>query len=154
VTTVGIVTGAGRGMGAACATHLVGDVDVLILADRDASAILAAADSLSAGQTGTQIIPFELDVVHKGGLARLAREVADAGTLRAVVHAAGVSPTMAQWRDIIGIDLIGSARLLEALRPAVTTGTAIVCFASMAPFLLPDSVDSAIDAALDEPLES
>ena len=42
MTAVGIVTGAGRGIGAACAARLVNDVDVLILADRDAPAIEAA----------------------------------------------------------------------------------------------------------------
>lgn len=35
MTTVGIVTGAGRGMGLACAQRLVGAVDVLLLVDRD-----------------------------------------------------------------------------------------------------------------------
>jgi hypothetical protein len=76
----------------------------------------------------------------------------DFGSLRAVVHAAGVSPSMAQWRDIIAVDLVGSARLLAALRPVMIDGTAIVFFASMAPLLVPGGVDPAIDAALDEPM--
>lgn len=59
---------------------------------------------------------------------------------------------MAQWRDIIDVDLVGSARLLAALRPVVCAQSAIVCFASIAPLLLPDAVDPAIDTALDEPL--
>jgi NAD(P)-dependent dehydrogenase (short-subunit alcohol dehydrogenase family) len=39
MTAVGIVTGAGRGIGAACAARLVNDVDVLILADRDVARV-------------------------------------------------------------------------------------------------------------------
>jgi NAD(P)-dependent dehydrogenase (short-subunit alcohol dehydrogenase family) len=35
MTSVGIVTGAGRGMGAACAARLVDMVDVTLVVDRD-----------------------------------------------------------------------------------------------------------------------
>ena len=43
MTSVGIVTGASSGMGATCAARLVGDVNVLILADRNADAVGGAA---------------------------------------------------------------------------------------------------------------
>jgi len=142
----------GARIGAACAARLVNDVDVLILADRDAPAIEVAAESLSAGQSGTNVVPFALDVTDEDGLGQLASRVADFGIMRALVHAAGISPTMADWRDIVYVDLLGSARLLEALRPAVTTGTAVVCIASMAPLLLPAHAGPAIDAALDDPM--
>jgi NAD(P)-dependent dehydrogenase (short-subunit alcohol dehydrogenase family) len=150
--TVGIVTGAARGMGAACANSLVGVIDVLVLSDIDAYAVAGVAERLSADQGHTKVIPFELDVTDEHGLARLLEKVAGFGSLRAVVHAAGVSPTMAVWHDIIAVDLVGSARLLVALRPMTVDGTAIVFFASMAPFLMAGEVDPAIDAALDDPL--
>lgn len=94
-----------------------------------------------------------IDVTDVDDLARLADQIVDTGTSRAMMHAAGVSPTMAQWCDIIDVDLVGSARLLAALRPVVCAQSAIVCFASIAPLLLPDGVDPAIDTALDEPLD-
>jgi hypothetical protein len=40
---------------------------VLILADRDAPAIEVAAESLSAGQSGTNVVPFALDVTDEDG---------------------------------------------------------------------------------------
>ena len=40
-----------------------------------------------------------------------------AGSLRAVAHVAGISPTMADWKRIFTVDLIGTARLAAALRP-------------------------------------
>lgn len=51
MTSVGVVTGAGSGMGAACATRLVGDVDVLILADRNADAVATVTTNVSTGWT-------------------------------------------------------------------------------------------------------
>jgi NAD(P)-dependent dehydrogenase (short-subunit alcohol dehydrogenase family) len=151
MTTVGIATGAGRGMGLSCAQRLVDTVDALLLVDLDEASASAAADELS-GAGRAKVEPFVLDVTDREGLDRLADRVAQLGTLRAVAHAAGISPTMADWRRIFTVDLVGTALLAEALRPLQTAGTATVCFASMAPMLgIPESRTDA-DAALDDPL--
>ena len=152
-TTVGIATGAGRGMGLECARRLVGMVDTLLLVDLDETSVAAAADGLSASGQATGVEPVVLDVTDADGLARLAARVAEIGPLRAVAHAAGISPTMADWRRIFTVDLVGTARLAEALRPLATAGTAMVCFASMAPVLGIAQPDAAADAALDAPLD-
>jgi NAD(P)-dependent dehydrogenase (short-subunit alcohol dehydrogenase family) len=159
MTTVGIATGAGRGMGLACAQRLVGMVDTLLLVDLDETTVAAAAEDLSASASAsassraTTVEPVALDVTDGDGLARLAARVAELGTLRAVAHAAGISPTMADWRRIFTVDLIGTALLAEALRPLATAGTATVCFASMAPVLGITESHAAADAALDAPLD-
>lgn len=152
MTTVGIATGAGRGMGLACARRLVDMVDALLLIDLDEAAVAATADDLSASGQATRVEPVALDVTDGDGLAQLAARVADLGTLRAVAHAAGISPTMADWRRIFTVDLVGTAMLAEALRPLLVSETAMVCFASMAPVLGIDQPDAAGDAALDAPL--
>lgn len=96
MTTVGIVTGAARGMGAACAARLVSTVDVLLLVDRDEGALAEAARELSAADGGpTAVEPVVVDVTDGDALERLAARVAERGTLRAVAHAAGISPSMA-----------------------------------------------------------
>jgi NAD(P)-dependent dehydrogenase (short-subunit alcohol dehydrogenase family) len=153
MTTVGIATGAGRGMGLASAQRLSAMVDALLLVDLDEATLRAAADGLSSSRGGARIEPFVLDVTDRDGLGRLAARVADLGTLRAVGHAAGISPTMADWRRIFSVDLVGTALLAEALRPLATAGTAMVCFASMAPLLGIGDPDLAADAALDAPLD-
>jgi NAD(P)-dependent dehydrogenase (short-subunit alcohol dehydrogenase family) len=153
VTTVGIVTGAGRGMGLACARRLTGRVDTLLLVDRDEATVTAAAKELSAADDRADVEPFVLDVTDVDGLARLAARVGELGTLRAVAHAAGISPTMADWRRIFDVDLVGTARLAETLRPLATEGTALVCFASMAPLLGNMEADRAVAAILDDPLQ-
>jgi NAD(P)-dependent dehydrogenase (short-subunit alcohol dehydrogenase family) len=149
---VGIATGAGRGLGLACAQRLAGMVDHLLLVDLDETRASAAAADL-ARPDGAAVEPFVLDVTHPAGLARLADRVADLGTLRAVAHAAGISPTMADWRRVLTVDLVGTARLAEALRPLATTGTATVCFASMAPLMARGEPPAGADEALDDPLD-
>jgi NAD(P)-dependent dehydrogenase (short-subunit alcohol dehydrogenase family) len=60
---------------------------------------------------------------------------------------------MADWRRIFTVDLVGTAMLAEVLRPLATTGTAMVCFASMAPLLGNMAADPALAAILDDPLD-
>ncbi len=153
MTTVGIATGAGRGMGLACARRLTGMVDTLLLVDRDEAAVTTVAKDLADSGRGAVVEPFVLDITDRDGLARLAAHVAELGTLRAVAHAAGISPTMAGWRRILTVDLVGTALLAEALRPLATAGTAMVCFASMAPLLENMQPDPAVAAILDDPLD-
>ncbi|WP_026240496.1 SDR family oxidoreductase [Parafrankia discariae] len=147
---VGIVTGAGRGMGLACAHRLVDLVDVLLLVDRDPSVAEVVGELAKAGSATVE--PFVLDVTEVEGLERLAARVAELGTLRAVAHAAGISPSMADWRRIFTVDLVATAQLARVLRPLTTAGTASVYFASMAPILSIGEPHPTADAALDEPL--
>ncbi|MEU6642845.1 SDR family oxidoreductase [Saccharomonospora sp. NPDC046836] len=151
MTTVGIATGAGRGMGLACAERVADIVDTVLLVDRDEETVTTAAKNLSAA--GAAAEPFVLDVTDAEGLARLAERTAELGTLRAVAHAAGISPTMADWRRIFTVDLVGTALLAQALRPLATTGTAMVFFASMAPLLSPGEPDPEVLSVLDDPLD-
>lgn len=95
---------------------------------------------------------FAVDVTDRAGLARLADRVAERGALRAVAHAAGISPTMADWRRIFEVDLVGTVLLAEALRPLATVGTAHVYFASMSPMIARIDPAPDIAAILDDPL--
>jgi NAD(P)-dependent dehydrogenase (short-subunit alcohol dehydrogenase family) len=140
-------------MGLACAQRLTDQVDRLLLVDRDEVTVTAAAKDLSATGRGAVVEPFVLDITDAEGLAGLAARVGELGTLRAVAHAAGISPTMADWRRVFTVDLVGTALLARTLRPLATEGTALVCFASMAPLLGGTDPDPAVDAVLDDPLD-
>ncbi len=150
--TVGIVTGAGRGMGLACGQQLARTVDVVVLVDRDDELLTQAAEVVAGvGEAGVE--PFLVDVSDDDGLSSLISHVDQLGSLRSVAHAAGISPTMADWRRIFMVDLVGTAKLVERLRPLATAGTAIVCFASTAPILAIRQPDPSIDAVIDAPLD-
>lgn len=130
---VGIVTGGGRGMGLSCAERMVGTVDTLLLVDIDETSAKEAAARLSSDRTVVE--SFVADVGDAEALGRLADRAAELGNLRSVAHAAGISPTMADWRRIVSVDLVGTALLAHTLRPLATAGTAMVYFASMAPLI-------------------
>jgi NAD(P)-dependent dehydrogenase (short-subunit alcohol dehydrogenase family) len=59
---------------------------------------------------------------------------------------------MAGWREVVGVDLVGTALLVDACRPLASSGTAVVCFASVAPLLALGDADREADAVLDDPL--
>ena len=143
--TVDLVTGAARGMGRACAELLVDPGRTLVLTDVDEVALAGAAAELRADA-------LRCDVSDATSVDALAAFVAERGPLGAVIHAAGISPTMASWDRIWDVDLRGTALLLAALRPQVVPGSVAVCFASMAAGLITSGGDPTIDAVLDEPL--
>jgi NAD(P)-dependent dehydrogenase (short-subunit alcohol dehydrogenase family) len=149
---VGIVTGAARGMGAACARRVAEMVDVLLLVDRDEGSLPAAASEVASSASAATIELFPLDVQERDGVTRLAARASELGRLRAVAHAAGVSPTMADWREILAVDLVGTALLVDACRPFVAEGTSIVCFASISALLALPDADLPADEVLDQPL--
>ena len=147
---VGVVTGAARGMGWTCAELLAKSMDVLVLVDLDEQGLDTAARALDHEAAAVSL--FEADVTDLDRMHQLARHVSSLGRLRAVVHAAGISPTMADWRRVLEVDAIGSANLLEALRSSNGEGTATVCFASMADDLVLGWDRREADASLDDPL--
>ena len=63
---------------------------------------------------------------------------------------AWVSPSMADWREILRVDLVGTARLLTALFDRVVPGSAAVCVASIAGHI--GTFGPQMDTSLDQPL--
>ncbi len=149
--SVGVVTGAGRGMGRACLSDLATRCDVVIAVDLDADAVEQAAAETNG--LDCEIIPTRADVSDAAAVAALASTVDARGRFRALAHAAGISPTMADPRTIFTVDLVGTALFLEAFTPLVRPGSAAVCFASMASHILVPAGDAEADPVLATPLE-
>jgi NAD(P)-dependent dehydrogenase (short-subunit alcohol dehydrogenase family) len=120
--TVAVVTGAGSGMGRACVDRLRGTVDHLV-----------AVDVREVGIEGT--IGVTCDISDPEAVRSLAQQISDLGPFRALAHAAGLSPTMADPRRIVEVNLVGTVQLLDAFEPLVTEGSAAVCFASSAGYI-------------------
>ena len=123
-----VVTGTG-GMGEAVARRL-GSGRLVVLADFSATQLDRVADALRAN--GYAVHPVRIDVSSKGDVDALARTAAELGPVRAVVHTAGVSPVQATARQIVDVDVLGTAYVLDAFEPYVQPGTVCVCIASMA----------------------
>ena len=73
--------------------------------------------------TATRYTPFSPTSLSKADVAALAATAADLGPIRCVVHTAGVSPVQATSRLIVDVDVIGTARILDAFEPHVRPGT-------------------------------
>lgn len=120
--TVAVITGAGSGMGRACVDRLRGTADHLV-----------AVDLRQPDIEGT--VGFACDVSDPSAVSGLVERVRELGPFRALAHAAGLSPTMAEPRRIVDVNLVGTVRLLDAFEPLVSPGSAAVCFASSAGYI-------------------
>lgn len=123
-----VVTGTG-GMGRAVARRL-GAGRALVLADASERQLEGATDSLRAD--GLDVHPVSVDVASEPEVAALATFASDLGPICSLVHTAGVSPVQATPQQIVDVDVIGTARILDAFEPLAEPGTVAVCIASMA----------------------
>lgn len=137
--TVAVITGAASGMGRACVDSLRGLADVVVAAD------LRAPDI-----EGT--VGVACDVAEPAAVRTLAARVGELGPFRALVHAAGISPTMGDARRVFEVDLVGTQLLLDAFEDLVVPGSAAVCFSSSAAYQVAPYIEAEQDALVDDPL--
>jgi NAD(P)-dependent dehydrogenase (short-subunit alcohol dehydrogenase family) len=126
---ISVVTGGSGGMGKCCA-RLLAKQGAVIIADIKQAELEAAAAELRS--QGCQVTPAMCDVGSADSVAALAQTAAAAGPVRALVHTAGLSPTMADWRRIMHVNLVGSALIEQAFLPLMAEDGAAVFIASMA----------------------
>ena len=113
--TVGVVTGAASGMGRACVDRMRDLVDHVV-----------AVDIKDPEIPGTTAVTG--DISDPAAISGSGRRVAELGPFRALAHAAGLSPTMADPRRIVEVNVVGTVRLLDAFEALVEPGSAAVCF--------------------------
>jgi NAD(P)-dependent dehydrogenase (short-subunit alcohol dehydrogenase family) len=139
-----IITGAAGGMGSASAALLAAAGWPLILCDRDARRLEQIAAPLRAS------VPR---------LAILAGDIADAkfpqdllaalsgSSIGAVIHTAGLSPTMGSAAEIFSVNYDATSRLVEAIRPRMAQGACAVLIASCSGYMVKSpEIDAALDA--------
>jgi NAD(P)-dependent dehydrogenase (short-subunit alcohol dehydrogenase family) len=142
-----VVTGGSGGMGIASA-RLLAKQGALIIADVKERELEAAAAELRGA--GHQVTPVLCDVSNAQAVAALAQKAAAAGPVQALVHTAGLSPTMAEWRRIVNVNLVGSALIERAFAPLMAPGGGAVFIASSAAHMAQSG--AAAIGVLDNPL--
>lgn len=126
--SIAVITGGSSGMGLACA-HRLGKRHALVLADINEASLSIAAQELEAA--GYFVTPQLVDVTKPESVEKLAETVSSLGRFDALIHSAGLSPTMSDWRRIIEVNLVGTALVERAFLPLASEGTAAVLIASM-----------------------
>lgn len=141
-TGVGIVTGATGGMGAASAARLAAQGWPLILCDLHQAPLEEQAAAFRARGVQAEILAG--DIADKAFPTRLIAALAGR-PIGALIHTAGVSPTMADAKRIFEINYDASMRLVEAVRPQMAKGACAVLISSSSAHLV---VSPEIDEAL------
>jgi 3-oxoacyl-[acyl-carrier protein] reductase len=120
---VAIVTGAGRGIGAAIAARLAEDGVAVCLADRDGAAAIATAEALT--DRGHRALGLTLDVTDAAAFSAAAAEVAERlGEPTILVNNAGLTRTAMvhrmtddEWSAVHDVVLRGSFHGVRAVAP-------------------------------------
>jgi len=145
--TLAVITGAYGGTGRAVARRL-GARYRLVLAGRDEAKVAGLSESLV--EEGYDVaLAVTADVTSRQNVKHLAAATADAGTLGALVHTAGLSPVQASWETVVAVNLTGTAVLLDEIGSLAGPGCVAVCIGSSAAHTIPVSAE--VDALLDDP---
>ena len=130
-----VITGGSGGMGKATA-EIVGKKGVVLLADISEERLVATKEEL-VSKGVTDVHYQQVDITSKENVAALATKAAELGTLKGLVHTAGLSPTMADSKRITEVNLVGTGIVLDAFYPLATEGTSVVIISSMSGYMVP-----------------
>jgi NAD(P)-dependent dehydrogenase (short-subunit alcohol dehydrogenase family) len=123
-----VIIGVG-GMGTAIARRL-GSGRALLVSDFDAESLEAKAAQLRA--EGHDVTTRTVDVADRESVAALADTAANLGQVSQIIHTAGVSPVQASAEQIMRVDLLGVALVVDEFGGVVAPGGVGVVIASMA----------------------
>lgn len=144
---VSIVTGALGGMGSEVVRQLAAAGHAhFVLCDMDADGLAARADELRSHGGTAEIVAGDVSASEFP-----ARIIAALGgrQVRALVHTAGISPRAGTIERILEINLDATARLLPAILPHMSEGSAAVLVASNSAHM---PMGPEADAAFNQPL--
>ena len=119
----------------------------LVLTDLSAPGLDSFAAELR--QDGFVVAAHAGDLCDDALLATLAGELGGGAPFE-LIHTAGISPSMGDWRAVIQVNWVGTEKLLRAIEPKLVSGSAAVLIVSIGGCVVP--VPPEIDAVLRNPL--
>lgn len=132
---VALVTGAGSGIGAACARELAGLGAAVVVADRFGETAEKVADDIGS-EYGTPTLAVTADVTDVAAVDAVVRATVDRfGRLDVAVNNAGVGQRVKtpmadadpeSWREVVGVNLDGVFLCLRAELGVIADGGSVV----------------------------
>lgn len=133
MTKVCVITGGGSGMGLEVA-KLMGDAKVVITG-RTVSKLEGAIEEIKAA--GVDAVAFACDASDPASVDALVEYACSLGTVKTVIHAAGVSPHMGDGAYIWKINTCGTMNVDEKFAAVMDEGGVILNVSSMSAYMLP-----------------
>lgn len=130
---VTVVFGAG-GLGQAIARRISSDRHILVANHNQESADAAAKVLTGAG---FEVTAMAADVSDREMVRAVIGKAQELGPIKALVQAAGVSPSQAPIEAILKVDLYGTAMLLEEFGKVIAEGGAGVVISSQSGYRMP-----------------
>lgn len=113
-----VITG---GMGKTIARRF-GHQGHLLLVDVNEERLIQTANELAL-EGITAVTTRKVDITNEQQVNELAAMTGEIGELGAIIHTAGLSPTLADPRRILEVNSVGTALILQAFLPLVTPDT-------------------------------
>ena len=133
MTDVTVVIGAG-GIGQAIARRISSGRHIIVANHSQESADAAAKVLEGAGFEATAM---QADVSDRAIVQAVVRKAQELGPIKALVQAAGVSPSQAPVAAILRVDLYGTSMLLEEFGKVVAPGGSGVVISSQSGYRMP-----------------
>nr|WP_312578723.1 SDR family oxidoreductase [Sedimentibacter sp.] len=129
-----VITGGGSGMGLELA-KIVGKDQKIILVGRTVSKLDNALNQLKT--LGIEAEAYPADASNRESIKQLVAYAAEQGKIKTVVHAAGISPHMADGDKIFAINAVGTINIDEEFVEVMGEGSCILNVSSMSAYMLP-----------------
>ncbi len=134
MANVCVITGGGSGMGLETARNIDKDV-ILVLTGRTAAKLENAKSILES--EGHEVHVTSCDVSARKDVHELCLLASNLGTIKTVIHAAGLSPAMADPKTIIMVNAVGTKNVNMEFYKYMNDGGVIVDIASSSAYEAP-----------------
>lgn len=134
MANVSVVTGGAGGMGLATA-RLLGRDSVVLICDINQARLAAAAHELTG--LDVECRAALCDITDRNSIGEVVEQARALGTVAALVHTAGVSPSMGSAEKVLKINAVGTVLVNDVFYPVAHKGMAMVNVASVAGHQLP-----------------
>lgn len=128
-----VITGGAGGIGLAAAKQFK---DGIVMISDVVPAALEKGKELLAAE-GIDVVTKVCDISDRAQVTEMAKEAAALGSVKAVVHAAGVSGDCGKLDLVLRVDLLGTYYLIEEFLNVMEKGSSMVLISSMMADVIP-----------------